>query len=148
MTYPQPEVIRTLNEQYVPCKLESAKHPEIARRLNVRWLPAIAVIDPADERPASLSFGFLPPQDLFQELAFGSAVTAMAQKRYDDAHALFQKVAEDPAADRAPEAYYWWGVSRYRQSKDFKASVTPTWGKIVERWPGSQWARKVGFGLR
>lgn len=148
MTYPQPEVIRALNERTVPCKLESAKNPEIARRLNVRWLPAIAVIDPSDERPASLSFGFLSKEDLLQELDFGSAIAAMAQKRYDDASALFQKVAEDPAAARAPEAYYWWGVSRYRQTKDFKASVQSTWAKIAERWPGSQWARKVGFALR
>ena len=148
MTYPNEKVARELNDRFVPCKVESAKHPELAKRLAVRWLPGLAVIDSTDERPASIAIGFLPPEDLLAELTFGRAIAAMAQKRYDDAHALFREIAENPTADRAPEAYYWWGVSKYRQTKDLQASLLELWPNILEKWPKSPWARKVAFMRR
>ena len=148
MTYPNEEVAHEVSDKFVACKVESAKNPELAKRLAVRWLPWLAVIDSTDERPASITVGFLPPEDLLVELTFGRAITAMAQKRYDDAHALFREVAENPTAERAPEAYYWWGVSKYRQTKDVQASLLALWPNILERWPKSQWARKVAFMRR
>jgi TolA-binding protein len=146
VTYPQPEVIEALS-QYVPLKLESGKSPELARRLNIRWLPGIAVLD-ADERPAHVLTGFLPPKDLLAELRFARGILAMGRKKYDEANALLQGVANEPDAERAPEAAYWWGVSRYRQTKEFDASMNGTWSLIVERWPASQWARKVSYALK
>jgi TolA-binding protein len=110
--------------------------------MNVRWLPGLVVCD-ADERPAAVQVGFLPPEDLLPELTFGRAIVAMGAKRYDEAHALFRQVAETDA-DRAPEAFYWWGISSYRQSKDFK-DCTAKWAEIVRRWPATQWARKVSW---
>ena len=148
MTYPNEDVARELNEKFIPCKVESAKQPELAKRLGVRWLPGLVVIDSADERPASTAIGFLPPEDLLIELAFGRAIAAMAQKRYDEADALFREVSESPAAERAAEAYYWWGVSKYRQTKDLRASLLALWPTLLERWPKSQWARKVAFMRR
>ena len=31
--------------------------------------------------------------------------------------------------------------------KDFRAATREPWGRIVEGWPRSQWARKVGWAL-
>jgi TolA-binding protein len=146
VTYPNDRVIAEMDRHFVPVRLESAKHGELARRLNVRWLPGLVVAD-ADGRPAHVSIGFLPPDDVLVEMTFGRAINAMAAKRYDEAHALFQDVAGDPARERAPEALFWWGISRYRQLKDFSTAVREPWGRIAEGWPRSQWARKVGFAL-
>lgn len=146
VTHPHASVVAETAEHFVPVKLESAKHGEVARRVNARWLPGLAVVTP-DERPAHVVIGFLPPRDLIVELTHGRAIAAMAEKRYDHAHELFRRVAEDPGAERAPEAYFWWGISRYRQLKDFTAAVSEPWGQILARWPGSQWARKVGYAL-
>jgi len=145
VTYPDAEVARRLNDDFVPCMVESAKAPDLARKMNVRWLPGLIVAD-ADERPAHVQVGFLPPQELLTELSFGAAIVAMGEKRYDDAHALFREVAERPGAERAPEAWYWWGISRYRQSKSF-ADCQDAWRNIVERWPDSQWVHKVSYAL-
>lgn len=145
VTYPHASVVSAVSEQFVPVKLESGKHAELSRRLGIRWLPGLVVAD-ADERPAHTQVGFLPPADLITELTYGRAIHAMGAKRYDDAHALFAAVAETPDAERAPEALFWWGISRFRQSKDFKGVMEP-WGKIVAGWPASQWARKVGYAL-
>src|SRR5262245_51213954 len=117
VTHPHADVQRELGERFVPVRLEAGKHGELARRMGTRWLPGLVVAD-ADERPAHVQIGFLPPADLLVELDYGRAIHAMGEKRYDDAHALFRRVAETPAAERAPEAYFWWGISRYRQLKD------------------------------
>lgn len=146
VTYPDAQVVRELSERFVAVKVESGKQPELARRMGVRWLPGLVVAD-ADERPAHVQVGFLPPADLVLELAFGRAILAMGAKQYDQAHELFRQVAETDGAERAPEAYFWWGISRYRQLKDFRAAVTEPWSAIVAKWPGSQWARKVGYAL-
>ena len=146
VTLPDESVIREIDENFVGAKLESAKHADVSRRMGVRWLPGLVVCD-AEERLAHLIVGFLPPDDLVPEITFGRAIVAMGDKRYDEAHAAFAAVADRPGAERAPEALYWWGISRNRQMKDFDAAVREPWGRIVERWPKSQWARKVGYAL-
>lgn len=146
VTLPDESVIGELSDRFVPARLESAKHADLARRMGVRWLPGLVVCD-ADERPAHVVIGYLPPDDLRAELTYGRAIVAMSEKRYDDAHALFCAVADWPGAERAPEALFWWGISRFRQTKDFATAVGEPWTRIVERWPGSQWARKVGYAL-
>jgi len=146
VTLPDQKVAAELSERFVAVKLESAKHPDLARKMGVRWLPGLIVSD-AEERPSHLVVGFLPPDDLIPEVTFGRAIAAMGAKRYDEAHEAFAAVADWPDADRAPEALYWWGISRNRQLKDFDAAVREPWGRIVERWPRSQWARKVGYAL-
>ena len=146
VTHPHESVVQYLTEHFVPCKLESARHVELARRFNARWLPGIVIAD-AQERPAHVSIGFLPPPDLLSEATFGRAIAAMGEKRYEDAHALFRKVADETGAERAPEALFWWGISRYRQLKEFGEAVREPWGRILERYPRSQWARKVGYAL-
>jgi hypothetical protein len=146
VTYPHEQVAREIERNFVPVRLESAKYGDVARQLNVRWLPGLVICD-SDTRPAHVSIGFLPPEDLLVELTFGRGILAMGRKRYEDAHSLFAECAADPRRERAPEALFWWGISRYRQLKDFSAAVSEPWRRIVEGWPGSQWARKVGYAV-
>jgi TolA-binding protein len=145
VTYPDATVEAELAERFVPCKVESASAPDLARKMNVRWLPGLVVAD-ADERPANVQVGFLPPADFLLELDFGRAILAMGAKRYDEADALFGRVAAT-SGDRAPEALFWWGISRYRQSKAF-ADCQAKWREITERWPSSLWTKKVAYALR
>ena len=146
VTLPDPAVIDDVSRNFVAARLESAKHAEVSRRMGVRWLPGLVVCD-AEERLAHLVVGFLPPDDLIPEITFGRAIVEMGAKRYDEAHAAFAAVADRPGAERAPEALYWWGISRNRQMKDLDAAVREPWGRIVATWPRSQWARKVGYAL-
>ena len=140
VTYPDPKVVAELTERFVPVKLESAKNPEVSRKMNVRWLPGLVVCD-ADERPAHVQVGFLPPADFLDEVTFGAAIVAMGEKRYDDADAGFARVA-DRGGERAPDAAYWRGISAYRRSKDV-ADYRKHWSVLLEKWPASQTARKV-----
>jgi TolA-binding protein len=146
VTYPNEAVTQELTSNFVPVKVESAKAPELARRMGIRWLPGLVVVD-HDGRPAHAITGFLPPDDLLTELRFGRGIALMAAKRYDEAHRLFAEVG-DSKVERAPEALYWLGVSRFRQTKDFGSSVAAPWGEIVSRFGASQWARKVGYAVQ
>lgn len=146
VTYPNPKVEEVLSAQFVPCRMESGKAPEVAKRFNVRWLPALVVVDD-DERPVHQITGFLPPEELLSELTFAQAIRAMAHKRYDEAHALFAQAAKVPT-ERACEALFWWGVSRFRQSKEFASAIREPWGELLARFPSSQWAHKVRYALR
>ena len=145
VTYPHPDVVKELNDNFVAVKIESAKAPDLARRMNARWLPGLIVAG-SDERPAHTQIGFLPPEDFILELHFGRAIVAMSRKNYDEAHRLFAEIAARVEAERAPEAYYWWGISAYRQSKNF-ADCQEHWAKIVARWPESLWTKKVSYAL-
>lgn len=144
VTYPDPYVVRALSTDFVPVKLESAKSQDLARSFNVRWLPGLVMTD-AEGRLAHAQVGFLSPGQLLPELDFARGVLAMGAKRYDEAHELFERVA-GAGTDRAPEALFWKGISRYRQGKQF-ADCQAEWRRIVERWPDSQWRVKVEYAL-
>mgnify|MGYP002813856891 CR=1 FL=1 len=138
-------MIQELNERFVAVKIESAKAPDLARRMNARWLPGLIVAG-ADERPANVQIGYLDPADLRTELDFGRGLIAMGSKAYAVADAAFSAVTQRSHAERAPDAWYWWGISAYRQSKNF-AGCQEHWAKIVARWPESLWTRKVSYAL-
>jgi thioredoxin-related protein len=145
VTYPNEKVEAELNERFIPVKLVSADHADLARKMNVRWLPGLVVCD-ADGRPAHVVIGYLPPSDFRAELAFGRAIIAMGEKRYEDSYELFRGVAEGEN-ERSAEAYYWWGIAAVRHKKSNDA-YREHWQKIVEKFPKSQTARKVAFVLQ
>lgn len=145
MTYPEAAIIEHVQGHFVPVKLLGAEHRELAKGFNLRWFPGLVVAG-ADGRPAHTVVGFLPPADLVSELDYGRAIHAMTTKDYATANALFQKLSDDVEAERAPEAAYWWGISKMRETKDPAAGLGP-WKLIPERWPASQWTRKVAYAL-
>lgn len=144
MTYPNDEVIAYIHQNFVPVKLLGADNRELTKGFNVRWFPGIVVAG-ADRRATHVSIGFLPPEDLISELDFGRAIHAMTTRDYELANELFDRLASTDA-DRSPEATYWWGISRMRETKDPGAG-TEKWKLIPERWPATQWARKVEYAL-
>lgn len=147
VTYPDPNVVEEVSRHFVPVRLVSADHVEISRKFNIRWLPGVVVTD-ADERPHHSSVGWLSPKDLQVELVFGRAMAAMTRKQYPEADGLFQKLVEGyPGHERAVDGWYWWGINTYRCMKDMKAAA-PYWTTLVEKYPDSLWARKIGWIFR
>ncbi len=144
VTYPDPDLQAAIAEHFVPLRLVSGEHPELARRCLVRWLPAVVVMS-ADGRVHHVSVGWLPAELLDLELRFGRALAAMASRGYDEAKALFEGIIADrPDHERAPEAAYWRAVGELRRSKDY-ALATPLFLEVAQRWPDSLWATKVGW---
>jgi len=146
VTYPDDRVAAHVTEHFVPAKLLGAEHRELSKAFNIRWFPGLVVAG-SDGRAAHVQVGYLPPDDLIAELDYGRAIHAMTAKNYAAANALFDALSADAATERGPEAAYWWGVSRMRETKDSKSALDP-WRRIAQRWPKSQWARKVAYALK
>ncbi len=145
-TYSSEDLGNWIEERFVPVRLESVEHREASRAHQVRWLPGVVVSD-AEGRSHHTSIGFLPPDDLTAELAFGRGHALMAGKRYEEASTSFEEVSRRmPTGDRAPEAIYWRGVNELRRTKDFGAALR-AWKSIVDDHSGSTWATKIGWML-
>ena len=97
-------------------------------------------------RSTHSTVGFLPPDDLLHELDYGRAIHAMATREYATANGLFDALSAQHDAERAPEAAYWWGVSRMRETKQPDTALEP-WQRILDHWPDSQWARKIRYAV-
>ncbi len=146
MTYPDQRVGAAVSEHFTACKLESGENYPVMKRLGIRWLPGIVLTD-GKERVHHSWVGFLPPEPYLVELLFGRGMAAFGSKQLEAAEQHFETlVAETPGSERAPEALYWQGVSRYRQSGEL-ADANRSWARMVETYPQSLWARKVEIFL-
>jgi len=142
VTYPDPTVSSLVNEHFTPVKLDSGEQFKLMRQLGLRWLPGAAIVD-AKQRVHHHWVGFLPPELYAVELAFGRAMSAFGNKQLDQAIELFEALVESaPESERAPEALYWQGVTRYRSSGEL-SEANRSWGRVVEAYGSSLWARKV-----
>jgi TolA-binding protein len=76
-------------------------------------------------------------------LLLGLGHAAFATGRFGDAEGRFQEVLDRyPQSDAAPEALYWRGVSRYKESNDASA-LGETARAFTERYRDSPWAKKA-----
>lgn len=144
VTYPDERVAKTLNESFVPVKLDVSANTELAKRFNVTWTPTFLVLD-GNERESFRAFGWLPPEEFKAqaEFALGKALFdtgdyAAAKERFD--HVL--KHHEKTFA--APDACYWYGVADYKQTGR-KETLLKMWSAVMEKYPQHPWALKVSF---
>ena len=144
--YPNPEVVRFVNEHFLPVRIHVREHPElwkaVGERFGVQWTPTILVVDASGEERHRIE-GFLPVDDVLAQLQFGLARSAFGNGRFTDAEKLFLAVAEKyPNSEAAPEALYWAGVARYKASGD-AAALADTARAFRDRYQQSSWAKKA-----
>ncbi len=144
MTHPDEGVVRDLEKCFVPVKLDTGRHGERARALEIRWLPGQVVLQPGG-RVEHRWIGFLGPASYRVELLFARAMNAMDTKAYEEADRLFGELVEGhPESARAREACYWWGISEQRRHRD-SARAVEKWRILVDRYPDDVWTEKVGW---
>ena len=91
--------------------------------------------------------GFLPADDFLSQLALGRAKAAFARQDYPEAERLYRDVLKGfRSTDAAPEAQYWAGVSRYRETND-AAVLKATGQAFLERYRDSTWAKKASVWI-
>jgi TolA-binding protein len=87
--------------------------------------------------------GYLPKAEFRAQLELGLARVAFMNKHWADAERMYAQVVERyPDSKAAPEAIYWKGVSRYKQTNDHHVL-----GEVPEQLKGkyadSVWALKA-----
>lgn len=132
-----------IEERFVPLSLDLFHDPrEWLRPLGVIWTPMILFLDRRGE-VRYRSPDFLPP-DLFLELLdLGEGHVALYWARFQEASALFRRIAErEPPSPWSPEAAYWWGVAVYLATRS-RPELDRVWTILHTRFPDTIWAART-----
>src|SRR5438034_10421956 len=105
VTYPNPEVERYLNRDFVPVQFNVVEQPEVMDRFNTPWTPTLIVQD-ADGREHRRAQGYLDPARFLGEMSLSRLKDAIDRRDFnaarDRAGEALRLTKGDP--EREPEA--------------------------------------------
>jgi hypothetical protein len=135
-------VARFINENFVPVKIHIKEQPATFERFGAQWTPTLLVLDSGGTERYRFE-GYLPPAEFLAQLETGLAKIAFARGQWKEAQERFRHITREyPDTETAPEAVYWAGVSRYKDSGDAVALID-TAREFEQRYQDSSWARKA-----
>jgi hypothetical protein len=145
VTYSNPEVGRYIEQHFIPVQFNVAEQPQVIEQLHSPWTPS-TIIQDADGTEHRRAYGYLDPARFLGEAALARLNTAIERREFDAARDrsadALQRTHGDPA--REPEALYWDSVVAYRASGDPKP-LLEGWNNLLDRFPESEWAKRVEF---
>jgi hypothetical protein len=126
----------------VPLEAHIKEHPVYFHRFGVVWTPTVLILD-SDGTERLRVEGYLPRDEFRAHLEIGLARVAFMQKQWADAERRYAKIVERyPDSKVAPEAVYWRGVSRYKQTNDHTVlGEVPE--QLKEKYADSVWTLKA-----
>jgi TolA-binding protein len=123
---------------------QAADFKKFGEQYGALWTPTLLELDPEGKEQHRIE-GFLEADDLLAQLTLGLGKAAFKQSQWQEAERRFREVVDRyPRSDAAPEALYWAGVSRYRQSND-PAALAATSGAFGKQYQDSIWAKKASI---
>lgn len=146
VTYSEPAVSDAIMRDFVPVQMnvtEAASKPVIDCYRQF-WTPDIRLLDCSGFDMYRWN-GYLPPFEFLPQLMVGRAQVYL---RLNDNHAA-EEVYEDvlrrfPDSFAAPEAEYFFGVSRYKDSHE-SSDLIGAWQHLRTSHPDSMWRMKQSF---
>jgi hypothetical protein len=144
VTYSDDRVKSYLQKLFVPVRHHcDFEHPsQEMLRYAVKWTPTLLVLD-AEGGEHHRCVGYAAPQEFTSQLNLGLAKMDFARDRLSPAIDQFAQVVEEcPSCIAAPEARYFLGVSRFKQSHDAQ-ELKRTWQELSRDFPQSEWAKKA-----
>ncbi|MBI6546813.1 MAG: tetratricopeptide repeat protein [Cyanobacteria bacterium NC_groundwater_1444_Ag_S-0.65um_54_12] len=143
VTYPSSDVIRVLNDRFVPLKLKVEENATLAEEFHVIWTPAFLCLD-ANRRVWVRTYGYLPPEEFIPFLWLTEGRYRLGGKQYAEATKIFEDlVLQWSKSHAAAEALYWEGVAYYRLGRT--GSLMQSWQRLKEEYPQSIWHLKSSF---
>lgn len=126
----------------MPLEAHIKEHPAYFHRFDAVWTPTVVVMDSEGVERFRIE-GYLPKEEFRAELEMGLARVALMHKQWADAERRYAQVVERyPDSKVTPEAIYWKGVSRYKETNDHTVL-----GEVPEQLKGkyadSLWALKA-----
>lgn len=143
VTYPQQAVRQTINENYVPLKLQCnfAKPTDLMKKYHVRWTPTLLVLN-SDGKARFHTVGYMPPEELVAQLELLRAMERFDEGQFETALSELRGVVDNHSTtSAAPQALFYWGVAGYKSSKDPK-KLKRMHTEIKENYPQDLWAKK------
>ncbi len=141
VTYPNPDVSSFLRTHVIPVKVLHNQQP-LAGRFRVVWTPTLIILD-SDGNELYRQEGFLPPDRMVPALMLGMGKVKVHARKFKEAIThLSQLVAKYPNSEEAPEALYFAGVARFRETNDLRA-MRDAYESLLRSYPGSSWTIKA-----
>ncbi|NPA48365.1 MAG: tetratricopeptide repeat protein [Thermodesulfobacteria bacterium] len=141
VTYPDEKVTRFLQEKFIPVRL-AHDHPELSRKFNVTWTPALFILDEEGTIHHS-SVGFLSPEELIPFGLLGLAKVAFDQGRYDQALGYLDDILEHhPESAAVPETIYLRAVCLFKKTNDASA-LKKAYEELSSRFPENEWTKRA-----
>jgi hypothetical protein len=126
----------------VPLEAHIKEHPKYFHRFDAVWTPTILVMNPEGVERFRIE-GYLSKEEFQAHLEMGLARVAFMDKQWGDAGRKYAEIVERyPNAKIAPEAVYWKGVCRYKETNDH-AVLGEVPAQLQERYADSVWALKA-----
>lgn len=150
--YPDEAVVEFVTGTFVPVRAhvreQADDYKRLAQRFDAPWTPTTLILDAEEAAERHRIEGFLPKDDYLAQLRLGLGHAAFARGRYAEARERFDEVlAQFPETEAAPEAQYWTGVARYKETGD-NAALAETGRRFTERYTGTVWAKKASVWQR
>jgi thioredoxin-related protein len=143
VTYSNAGVTKLLRKQFACYRPELAKTTTLAKRFNIRWTPGLVFLD-ASENLHYMTYGYHPPEEFRALLGIARACADFNRGKFREAAAIFSKVVKEEAGSTfKPEALYWLGVARVKCGD--RKSLLKNWNELLDKHPGSIWAKKASF---
>jgi len=145
VTYPNPDVERFIEENFIPVQFNVVEQPDVMAQFNSSWTPTLILRDP-EGREHRRAEGYFDPKRFIAEMSIGLLKAAINWQNFDAAKQRAPAVLEATKGDRErePEAIYWASVADYKGSHD-PANLLRGWNRILDEFPASDWARRVEF---
>jgi uncharacterized protein HemY len=141
-------VVRFVTENFVPVRVHVREQADEFKRLGERfgaqWTPTILEVDDEGKERHRVE-GFLTADEFIPQLMLGLGHDAFERGDWNEAQRRFREALDRfPDSDAAPEALYWEGVARYKDSHD-NADLIQTARALAERFAGTIWSKKASI---
>jgi hypothetical protein len=144
--YPNEQIASFITDHFLPVRVhvreDAAEYGRLSERFGAEWTPTILILDPQGTERHRIE-GFLPVDDFLAQLEFGLGRLDFSAGHFDDAEGRFRHIVDEhPNSDVAPEALYWAGVSKYKETDD-GAALKETAEAFASRYQETPWAKKA-----
>jgi len=140
VTYPKEDVVDQINRLVIPVRIPFDN--PLAKEFEVKWTPGLLFLD-EDRKEHHRIIGFLPPEELVPAILLGVGKTFFDTKQLDRAIELLNEVVDKhPRSHAAPEAVYFHGVSRYKQTHSGEP-LKQSYNKLQAEYPETEWTKRA-----
>ncbi len=146
MTYPTQAVADTINEYLIPIQVNTQDDSgaTLVERYRQVWTPDIRILD-NDGYELYRWNGYLPPFEYVPQLLAGVGQAYLRKHDEPKAASVFERVIREyPTSAVAPEAEYYYAVSKYKQSHK-PEDLMGNWDRLRRDHPESIWRVRQSF---
>jgi hypothetical protein len=141
VTYPNPEVVEYVNQNFIPVQVRYDAQPE-ASDFNITWTPTMVILDETGKEHHR-NVGFQSPEEFIPFLMVGQAKTYFDRNTFEPAIILLEQVIKQyPKSAAAPEAAFHLGVSKYKNTHN-AAPLKEAFEFLKSNYPDSEWLKRA-----